>query len=330
MNWRDVLDLFQGISTLVDSDPVLMVTRLGLIFLGGLLVYLGKKGVLEPLLMIPMGLGMIAVNAGVLFLANRVKGTLFVDPMMSDTDGLMQVLQIDFLQPVYTFTFSNGLIAVFVFMGIGVLLDVGYVVARPFLSLFIALCAELGTIATFPIAVALGMNYGDAASVAMVGCADGPMVLYTSLILSKDLFVPITVVAYLYLGLTYGGYPYLIKFLVPRKLRGLKSPVGKTLVVSSSEKLAFSVIACAVLCLLFPVAAPLFFALFVGVAIRESGLHHFTEIPVGCGDDADVDLDRLVTADGFDFPLVEGAQELGLCRQEEFADFIQEEDTAVG
>jgi oxaloacetate decarboxylase beta subunit len=271
VSWHDILNLFQGVSTL--------------------LVYLGKKGVLEPLLMIPMGLGMLAVNAGVLFLDPTTaaavtetatapagtQGTLFVAPLVQKTDNLMYLLQIDFLQPIYTFAFSNGLIACFVFMGIGVLLDVGYVLARPFLSLFLALCAELGTVATFPIAVAMGMSFRDAASVAMVGCADGPMVLFTSLMLSKDLFVPITVVAYLYLGLTYGGYPYLIKFLVPRKLRGLKSVPGKAIKISSSEKLAFAVVACAVLCLLFPVAAPLFVSLFLGVAVRESGLHHFTD-----------------------------------------------------
>ena len=89
--------------------------------LGMLLVYLGKKGVLEPLLMIPMGLGMAAINAGIMFMPDGSQGNLFVDPMVTDPNQLMDILQIDFLQPIYTFTFSNGLIACFVFMGIGVL-----------------------------------------------------------------------------------------------------------------------------------------------------------------------------------------------------------------
>ncbi len=104
-------------------------------------------------------------------------------------------------------TFSNGLIACFVFMGIGTLLDVGFLLQKPFASIFLALCAELGTFLTVPIASALGLSLKESASVAMVGGADGPMVLFTSLALAKHLFVPITVVAYLYLGLTYGGYP---------------------------------------------------------------------------------------------------------------------------
>lgn len=131
------LKLFQGIETLFASSPAIIIGRISLMLLGMLLVYLGKKEVLEPLLMIPMGLGMSAVNAGVLFLSPGVQGTLFVDPMISETGALMNTLQIDFLQPVYTLTFSNGLIACLVFMGIGVLLDVSYVLARPFESMFL-------------------------------------------------------------------------------------------------------------------------------------------------------------------------------------------------
>lgn len=290
MHFSDLLDLFQGITTLLDSNPTIIAGRLGLIVLGMVLVYYGKKGVLEPLLMIPMGFGMLAVNAGVLFLdpstaaavteaavpaGVKTHGTLFMAPLVEKTDNLMYILQIDFLQPIYTFAFSNGLIACLVFMGIGVLLDVGFMLARPFLSMFLALSAELGTVLTFPIAVALGLDYGEAASIAMVGGADGPMVLFTSLTLAKHLFVPITVVAYLYLGLCYGGYPYLIRWLVPAKLRGLRMPARPPVRIASGEKLAFAVVGCAVLCLLFPAAAPLLLSLFLGVGVREAGLKYF-------------------------------------------------------
>ena len=278
MEIKDITNLFQGVSTLLSSGPAIMFTRIGLMLLGMLLVYLGKKGVLEPLLMIPLGIGMAAVNAGVLFMPSGVQGNLFLDPLVVKTDDLMNILQINFLQPIYTYTFSNGLIACFVFMGIGVLLDVSFLIARPYLSMFLALCAELGTFLTIPIAMAMGLNIKDAASIAMVGGADGPMVLFTSLALSKDLFVPITVVAYLYLGLTYGGYPYLIKLMVPKRIRGIAhEPKKNVRKVTAGQKLAFAIVACTFLCLLFPVAAPLFLSLFVGVAIRESGLTHLID-----------------------------------------------------
>ena len=278
METLSFLDLFQGIATLMASEPKIMIGRIFLMLLGFLLIYLGSRNVLEPLLMIPMGLGMSSINAGVMFLEGKKMGTLFVDPLMSEASDLVNIMQINWLQPIYTLTFSNGLIACLVFMGIGVLLDVGYVMARPFQSMFIALFAELGTIAVFPIAVALGLTEHEAAAVATIGGADGPMVLFTSLILAKHLFVPITVVGYLYLGLTYGGYPYLIKWLIPKKLQGIDMSDDPSPIISRSQKLIFAVVACTLLCLLFPVAAPLFFSLFVGVAVRESGLENFSNL----------------------------------------------------
>ncbi len=273
-----LIDLFQGIATLAAAEPKIAFGRIGLMLLGFLLVYLGKTGVLEPLLMIPMGLGMSSVNAGVMFFEGNRVGTLFVDPLVSAPNDVINILQIDWLQPIYTLMFSNGLIACLVFMGIGVLLDVGFLIARPFQSMILALFAELGTVAVFPIGVALGMTEKAAASIAMVGGADGPMVLFTSLILARDLFVPITVVGYLYLGLTYGGYPYLIKLLIPARLRAIPMPVADVAEITSGQKLLFAVIVCTLLCLLFPVAAPLFLSLFVGVAVREANLVNFRSL----------------------------------------------------
>ncbi|WP_446774771.1 sodium ion-translocating decarboxylase subunit beta [Macellibacteroides fermentans] len=278
----DFLTLFQGFGTMMAGGWVLAVARISLVLLGMLLVYLGWKGVLEPMVMIPMGIGMVAINCGTLFMPGGGLSNLFLDPMLSDTDELMNMMQIDFLQPVYTLTFSNGLIACFVFMGIGTLLDVGFLLQKPYVSIFLALCAELGTFLVLPIAHAFGLNLGESASIAMVGGADGPMVLFTSLALAKNLFVPITVVAYLYLGLTYGGYPYLVKLLVPKKLRAIKMVQTRAPKnYSSKVKLAFAVLLCAVLSFLFPVASPLFFSLFLGVAVRESGMKHIQDFVSG-------------------------------------------------
>ena len=299
MSLDSILEIFQGINTFLAQDPTLALSRLGLIALGILLVYLGKKEVLEPLLMIPMGLGMATVNAAVMFFdplaLHGGMGTLFLEPnagaalqsaAIAGADvakqaanagavaDLMYIMQIDFLQPIYTFMFANGLIACLVFMGIGTMLDVGFIMARPFVSMFLALCAELGTILVLPIAQLFGFTAQQSAAIAMVGGADGPMVLFTALKLAPELFVPITVVAYLYLGLTYGGYPYLIKLLVPKSIRGTEMPKPKHVEVKISQfqKLMFSVCLCVFLTLLFPVAGPLLFSLFLGIAIRESGI----------------------------------------------------------
>ena len=281
MNSIHWLDIFQGVSTLVSGDPKIAAARIALILLGLALVYFGAKNILEPLIMIPMGFGMAAVNAAVLVLPGNKLGTIFVDPMVAEPGALVDLMQVDFLQPIYTLTFSNGLIACFVFMGIGALTDVRYILAKPFSSMFIAMCAELGTVATFPVAVAMGLSYGEAASISMVGGADGPMVLYTSLMLAKDLFVPITIVAYLYLSLTYGGYPYLIRLLVPKHLRGIEMKRPEMPNISAGERLAFSIVTCAVLCLLFPSAAPLFMSFFVGVAVKDAGIKEYADLVKG-------------------------------------------------
>lgn len=277
------ITLFQGIGTMFYQSPEIVICRIVLIFAGFLLVYLGKKGILEPLIMIPMGVGMSSVNAGMLFLTDNKIGNLIIDPLLTSTDDLMKYMQINFLQPVYTLTFSNGLIACLVFMGIGILCDLGYVLDHPFISMTIALFAELGTVATYPIAKLMGLSDGAAAAVSIIGGADGPMVLFASLKLAPEYFVPISIVAYLYLSLTYGGYPYLIKLFIPPHLRGKQikreKPVQK---ITSGEKMVFAVIVNAVLCLLFPVAAPLFLSFFLGIIIREAGIQRYISL-VGDG-----------------------------------------------
>jgi oxaloacetate decarboxylase beta subunit len=277
----ELLQIFQGIATMVASDPIIAFARVALIALGITFVYLGAKGTLEPLIMLPMGVGMASVNAGVLYLSATTMGTLFIDPTVSDPAQLLEVLQINFLQPIYTFTFSNGLIAVLIFMGIGTISDIGYMLISPFRCMTIAIFAELGTLLTFPIAVAMGLPYNEAAAIAMVGSADAPMVLYTSLLLAKDLFVPITIVAYLYLSLAYAGYPYLVRVMIPKELRGIKMDQKAIPNISKNEKITFAIITATLLSLLFPVAAPLFTAFFLGVIVRESGVTQFIEFLSG-------------------------------------------------
>ena len=273
--------IFQGVYTLFTGELSISIARIFLIALAFLLIYLGYKKVLEPLMMIPMGLGMLGVNAGVLVLGAAEHGTLFLSPLAANVEQIMYFLQIDFLQPIYNFTFSNGLIACLVFMGIGSITDIDYFMAKPFMSMLIAIFAELGTIAIFPIAVATGLDPNQAAAIALVGGADGPMVLYGSIMLARDLFVPITIIAYLYLSLTYAGYPYLIKLLIPLKLRKIKMNPLEIHRVPSSQKFAFSIITVTVLSLLFPVAAPLYVSFFVGLAVKELNIKRYVEFLSG-------------------------------------------------
>ena len=216
-----VATLFPGIASLFVQDPVIACARIFMIIFGFILAYLGFKRTLEPLIMVPMGVGMICINCGVLFLDGGKLGTLFLDPLVSEPGALMNIMQINFLQPIYNLTFSNSLVACLVFMGIGAMCEIGFILANPWTSIIIAIFAEAGTFVTLILGVNLGLTPPEAAAVASIGGADGPMVLFTSLMLAPELFVPISVIAYLYLSLTYAGYPTLVKMLVPKKYRGI-------------------------------------------------------------------------------------------------------------
>ncbi|OGO42994.1 MAG: Na+-translocating decarboxylase subunit beta [Chloroflexi bacterium RBG_16_58_8] len=274
------LEFFQGIYTFFITTPSIAIGRVVLVALGLFFIYLSYKKVLEPLIMLPLGIGMIAVNGGLMVLEAGHVGTLFVNPLASNVEELTYYLQIDFLQPIYTFMFSNGLIACLVFMGIGAITDIDILLARPGMSFFLAMFAELGTIATLPIAMAMGFQPNQAAAIALVGGADGPMVLYGSLMMARDLFVPITVVAYLYLGVTYAGYPYLAR-IVPKRLRGIEMDWRKIPRVSAGSKFAFSIATFTFLSILFPVAAPLFASFFLGLAVKEAGITRYVELVSG-------------------------------------------------
>jgi oxaloacetate decarboxylase beta subunit len=265
------IHLFPGIGSFFVDQPIIAVSRVGLIIFGMVLAYYGFKRTLEPLIMVPMGIGMVAINSGVLFLDGGIMGNIILNPLVSEPSELVNTMQVNFLQPIYNLTFSNGLIACLVFMGIGAMSDITFFLVRPWASMIVAIFAEMGTFATLVIAMHCGLTPGEAAAVGTIGGADGPMVLFSSLILAKDMFVPISIIAYLYLSLTYVGYPYIVKLLIPAKYRGIETDFEMP-AVSKRKKFMFILIINTVLCLLLPVAAPLVMSFFLGLAIKEAEL----------------------------------------------------------
>ncbi len=274
-----ILQFFQGIYTFFLVEPQVALARLFLIALGFFMIYLSYKKILEPLIMIPLGMGMLAVNGGIMVMEAGNLGTLFLNPLASNQE-LLAYLQIDFLQPIYTFTFSNGLIACLVFMGIGAITDIDFLLAKPFMSMFLAVFAEAGTIFTLPIALAVGLTPKEAAAISLVGGADGPMVLFGSLMMAKDLFIPITVVAYVYLSICYAGYPFLAR-IIPKHMRATEMDFRTIPKVSPTVKFTFAVVVGSALSLLFPVAAPLFVSFFLGLAVKEAGITRYVEFLSG-------------------------------------------------
>ena len=244
---------FPGIGTFFAVEPVIAVARIVLIVFGFVLACLGFKRTLEPLIMVPMGIGMMAVNCGMMFLTSGTVGNLLLDPLVSDASAIVDAMQVNFLQPIYN-------------------------LAKPWSSMIIAIFAEMGTFAALAAGVlAFGLTPEQSAAMATIGGADGPMVLFSSLMMAPELFVPISIIAYLYLSLTYGGYPYIIKLMVPKKYRGIDMYV-EVPEVSQKSKFLFIIITCTVLCLLLPVAAPLLLSFFIGMAVKEAKINKYTEL----------------------------------------------------
>lgn len=269
--------LFPGIWTffLLPFDQA--IARLILIIVGGVFVFLAYKKIAEPLIILPMGLGILFSNMSMLVLPNGTIGTLHVNPMVSSPSDVIQALQIFWLQPVYTLAFLNTLIVCMIFLGIGLMTDISFLISKPLMSLFLASFAELGTVFTLPLGVMAGLSLKEAASVAIVGGADGPVVLLTSLFLAPDLFVPIGIIAYIYLSVLYILQPYINKAIIPKSAIATYMDPMKIGKVSQRKKLIFAVVMGSTLCLLFPSAAPLFASFFLGVAIKEVKIERYSK-----------------------------------------------------
>ncbi|MHA1575147.1 MAG: sodium ion-translocating decarboxylase subunit beta, partial [Alphaproteobacteria bacterium] len=140
---NDFLSIFPGIESFFYMSAEMAIARILLILLGFFLCYLGYKKILDPLLMIPMGVGIAMVNAGILIMPNTGKlGTMFLNALVENPKEHIDAFQIYFLQPIYALTFSNGLIACLVFIGIGSITELDFFISSPKLSLMLAIPAE--------------------------------------------------------------------------------------------------------------------------------------------------------------------------------------------
>ena len=290
----NISQLFPGISSLFTLNPTFTATRIILVALGGVLTWLGYKRITEPLIIVPMGLGMIFSNTAQFLLPafppfppaygnphlNPLVGSNITNPVKAATEVVM-ASQLFWLQPIYVLTFLNAAIACFVFIGIGAMTDLDFLMAKPFTSFFLAFFAELGTLVTFPIAVELGLKYNEAASVAIVGGADGPMVLFTSIKLAPHLFVPITVVAYIYLSILYLLQGKLDEATIPKKMLKVRMNPMDIRKPSAKEKIIFDIVIGGILSLLFPVASPLIASFFVGNMLKEADIDRLKKFAEG-------------------------------------------------
>ena len=242
-----------------------------MILVSFVLFYLAIVKKFEPLLLIPIAFGMMLVN---------VYPDIMADPlMMSSYEG--EVVEgahwydAGVLRLIYAGV-KSSISPCLIFMGVAAMTDFGPLLANPS-SLLLGAAAQLGIYVAFLIAMATGFIPGfdgftpqEAASIAIIGGADGPTAIYLTGKLAPQLLGPIAVAAYSYMALIPLIQPPIMKALTTKKEREIKMNQLRT--VSKAEKIIFPIVVTALCALLIPSTAPLIGMLMLGNLFKESGL----------------------------------------------------------
>jgi sodium ion-translocating decarboxylase beta subunit len=243
-----------------------------MLFIGGLLIYLGIARKMEPVLLVPIGFGIFLVNlpfAGMM--VYTPDGFPASVPNLSELVQAVGEGKIGLLNILYAYGIETEVIPLLIFLGLGALTDFTPTIARPISFLFGA-TAQLGVFVVFIIAAASGVfTINEAACVGIIGGSDGPPTVYITAALAPKLLGPITLVAYSYMALVPILQPPVIKLLTTKKERAIfmKPQVRK---VSKIEVILFPIAIFIVAALLVPKSIPLIGMFMFGNLLRVSGV----------------------------------------------------------
>jgi len=225
-----------------------------MICIGLILIYLAIFKKSEPLLLLPIGFGCILANLPLAGLTNPPNGPLH-------PAGLLYFL--------YKYGVSTEIFPLLIFMGVGAMTDFGPLIANPW-TILLGAAAQFGVFIALIIAQLLGFSLKEAASIAIIGGADGPTAIYTSVKLAPQLLAAIAVAAYTYMSLVPIIQPPIMRLLTTKKERSVVMEQLRP--VSKIEKILFPIIVAVLISLLFPAVAPLIGMLMLGNLFRESGV----------------------------------------------------------
>jgi sodium ion-translocating decarboxylase beta subunit len=243
------------VETLIQGITSVTFGQIFMMLIGCLLMYLGIKKEYEPTLLVPMGLGTILVNfPGTGVLTQIVNG--------SEAEGVLDVL--------FKAGIATELFPLLIFIGIGAMIDFGPLLQNPFMLLFGA-AAQFGIFFTVVIAVLFGFNIQEAASIGIIGAADGPTSIFVSNQLAPNLLGPITVAAYSYMALVPIIQPIAIKAVTTKKERRIRMHY-KADNVSKMTKIIFPIAITVVAGFIAPISLPLVGFLMFGNLLRECGV----------------------------------------------------------
>ena len=264
------MDFIQKIIDMTSfNELVLEPNYILMIVISVFLLYLGISKKYEPLLLVPIGFGILIAN-----IPGSNLGVVKIDESL----GLIEIAQqygiINFL---YYSLIKTGFLPPLIFMGVGALTDFGPMLKNLRLVFFGA-AAQIGIFTVLIIASLIGFTNQEAASLAIIGGADGPTAIYTSIVLAPHLLGPIAIAAYSYMALVPVIIPFIVKFTVTKnellinmKEQDEKSPSSNEIKNLSRIKIIFPIVMTIVVSLIVPSSTTLIGFLMFGNLIKEIG-----------------------------------------------------------
>ena len=233
-----------------------------MIAIGCLLLYLAIVKQFEPLLLLPIAMGMILTNipdAG-LFHSELFAGGHVHWAEMAENAGLLDYLYLGV---------KLGIYPCLIFVGVGAMTDFGPLLANP-KSLLLGAAAQVGIFVTFLSAIAMGFTPEQAASIGIIGGADGPTAIFLTSKLAPELLGPIAVAAYSYMALVPVIQPPIMRALTTKKEREIE--MKQLRMPSKTEKIIFPIVVIIIVSLILPSAASLIGCLMLGNLMKECGV----------------------------------------------------------
>ncbi len=263
------MDISAILLTLWKESGFYLLEWENLVMIGVAVVFLvlAIKFKFEPLLLVPIAFGIILANLpGANLMLDTTGGELGAIEAQAVADahwydsGVLRIIYVGV---------KSGLFPCLIFLGVGAMTDFGPLLSNP-VSLLLGAAAQLGVYAAFLLAVTFGFEPAEAASIAIIGGADGPTAIFLTSKLAPKLLAPIALAAYSYMALIPIIQPPIMKVLTTEKER--KVEMKQLRKVSKTEKIIFPVAVLIVCAFLLPSVAPLLGMLMLGNLFRECGV----------------------------------------------------------
>jgi len=250
MNIHEITDLFRGIlhTTGVFNFQWKLIIMWGV---GSLFMYLAIAKKYEPLLLLPIGFGIFIVNFPLV-------------PLMGYSDGHAQLIEV-----FYHYGLEWEIIPCIIFLGLGAMTDFGPLIANP-KTLLIGAGAQLGVFITFTGTVLAGFTLKEAASVGIIGGADGPTTIYLTQHLAPQLLGPNAIAAYSYMAMVPLIQPGIMRLMTTKSEKRIR--MRQLRPVSKREKILFPLVTVGIIALLVPSVIPLMGMFMLGNLMKESGV----------------------------------------------------------